>query len=102
VIPLADYLFVAAGLFAIGLWTALRRTNAIMVLMGIELMLNAANLNLVAFARYTAPHPARGFAFALFVLTVAAAEVAVGLAIVMLVVRRRGAVDVNRINLLRG
>lgn len=101
-IPLADYLLVAAGLFAIGLWTCLRRTNAIMILMGIEIMLNAANINLVAFARYTASDPTRGFAFALFLLTVAAAEVAVGLAIVMLVVRRRGAVDVNKVNLLRG
>jgi NAD(P)H-quinone oxidoreductase subunit 4L len=65
-------------------------------------MLNAVNLNLVAFARYTAAVPLRGMVFALFVLAVAAAEAAVGLAIVILVVRRRGAVDVNRINLLQG
>jgi NAD(P)H-quinone oxidoreductase subunit 4L len=101
-IPLLAFLLVAAALFAIGLWTALRRTNAIQILMGIELMLNAVNLNLVAFARYTAPDAMRGLVFALFVLVVAAAEAAVGLAIIITVVRRRGVGDVNQVNLLRG
>jgi NAD(P)H-quinone oxidoreductase subunit 4L len=94
---LIDFLVVAAVLFGMGLWTALRRTNAIQILMG-----NAVNLNLVAFSRFMAGEPTRGFVFALFVLTVAAAEAAVGLAIVVVIVRRRGAVDVNKINLLRG
>jgi NAD(P)H-quinone oxidoreductase subunit 4L len=101
-VALQDFLVVSGLLFAIGLWTALRRTNAILILMGIELMLNAVNLNLVAFARYMPGDAVRGLVFALFVLTVAAAEAAVGLAIIIMVVRRRGVVDVNKVNLLRG
>lgn len=101
-VPLIDYLVLAALIFGLGLWTALRHTNAIMILMGIELMLNAVNVNLVAFSRFTAQVPTRGFVFALFVLVVAAAEAAVGLAIVLMIVRRRGAGDVNKINLMRG
>ena len=101
-VPLVDFLVVAGLLFAIGLWTALRRTNAIMILMGIEMMLNAVNLNLVSFSRYIPADAMRGMVFALFVLTVAAAEAAVGLAIIIMVVRRRGVVDVNKVNLLRG
>ncbi|HVB09027.1 MAG TPA: NADH-quinone oxidoreductase subunit NuoK [Bacillota bacterium] len=102
-VPLQDFLVLAGLLFTIGLWTALRRTNPIQILMGIELMLNGVNLNLVAFARYMpAADQMRGMVFALFVLTVAAAEAAVGLAIIIMVVRRRGVVDVNKVNLLRG
>jgi NAD(P)H-quinone oxidoreductase subunit 4L len=101
-VSLQDFLAVSGLLFAIGLWTALRRTNAILILMGIELMLNAVNLNLVSFARYMPGDAMRGFVFALFVLTVAAAEAAVGLAIIIMVVRRRGLIDVNKFNLLRG
>jgi NAD(P)H-quinone oxidoreductase subunit 4L len=101
-VPLIGFLVVGALLFGLGLWTALKHTNAVLILMGVELMLNAVNLNLVAFSRFTAGVATGGFVFALFVLTVAAAEAAVGLAIVVMIVRRRGAVDVNKINLLRG
>ena len=102
-IPLVAFLVLAALLFCIGLFAALRRANAIMVLMGIELMLNAVNINLVAFSRYAAPaDAARGQAFALFVLAVAAAEAAVGLALVIIVSRRRNTIAVDKIDTLRG
>lgn len=102
-IPLIGYLIVAAAMFCLGAFTALRRTNAIMILMGIELMLNAVNVNLVAFSRFVpVGSGARGQVFALFVLAVAAAEAAVGLAMVIIVSRRRDTIDVDHINLMRG
>lgn len=101
-IPLVGFLIVAAGLFCIGVFTTLRRTNAIMILMGVELMLNAVNVNLVAFSRFLPQGGSRGQVFALFVLAVAAAEAAVGLAMVIVVSRRRDAIDVQKINLMRG
>jgi NADH:ubiquinone oxidoreductase subunit K len=101
--PSASHFFVlAAALFCLGLYAALRRRNAVLILMGIEMMLNAANLNLVAFARYLHPDPAPGQSFAVFVMAVAAAEVAVGLAIVLALARRRKTADVNEINLMGG
>ena len=100
-IPLVAFLLVAAALFCLGLFAALRRSNVIMILMGIELMLNAVNLNLVAFSRYV-PHGAvRGQAFAVFVLVVAAAEAAVGLALAIIVSRRRHGIDVENLTTLR-
>jgi NADH:ubiquinone oxidoreductase subunit K len=101
-VPLNYYLVLGTLLFGIGLFGALKRTNAIMILMSIELMLNAVNINLVAFARYLTPDPTPGFIFAIFIITVAAAEAAVGLAIVLMIVRRQGIIDINRINLLKG
>jgi NADH-quinone oxidoreductase subunit K len=101
-VPLVDFLAVAAALFCIGLFTALRRSNAIMILMGIELMLNAVNVNLVAFSRYLPQNGDRGQAFAAFVLAVAAAEAAVGLALAIIVSRRRGGIDVEGIDLMKG
>lgn len=101
-IPLSYYLVVSTLLFGIGLYGALRRTNAITVLMAIELMLNAVNINLVAFSRYLGADAVRGQVFAVFVITVAAAEAAVGLAIILLVVRKRRTSDVNRVTLLKG
>jgi len=101
-VPLNCYLVLGTLLFGIGLFGALRRTNAIMILMGIELMLNAVNINVVAFARYLTPDPTRGFIFAIFIITVAAAEAAVGLAIVLMIVRRQGIIDINKVNLLKG
>ncbi|MDH7485177.1 MAG: NADH-quinone oxidoreductase subunit NuoK [Anaerolineae bacterium] len=102
VIPLAWYLIVAAALFCIGLYGALARRNAIGILMGIELMLNAVNINLVAFWRYVRPQMLTGQLFAIFVMTVAAAEVAVGLALVIAIYRSRDTVNVEEIDLLRG
>ena len=101
-IPLGYVLGLSALIFAVGLFGALARTNAIMILMSIELMLNSVNLNLVAFSRYVDPAGIRGQVFAIFVMTVAAAEAAVGLAIILEIARRRDVVDLDRINLLKG
>lgn len=98
-----DYLLVSAAIFAIGLAGALVRRNAILVLIGIELMLNAANLNFIAFWRYS-PHPeaATGVMFALFSIGVAAAEAAVGLALIITVYRHFNTTDLGRIDSMRG
>jgi len=101
VIPLSWVLVSAALLFGLGLYGALARTNAVRILIAIELMLNAVNLNLVGFSRYLSPHDVTGQVFALFVITVAAAEAAVGLAIILMIVRQRDVSDVDRINLLK-
>ncbi len=100
-IPLSNYLIVAAGLFSIGLYAVLARKNAIMILMGIELMLNAVNINLVAFWRYLTPEDVSGQVFAAMVFVVAAAEVAVGVALIMTVYRRRDTVSADEINLMK-
>ena len=101
-VELDHYLVVGALLFGIGLYLALAKRNAIGVLMGIELMLNAVNLTLVAFSRFiVAPRPIDGQVFAVFVITVAAAEAAVALALVVAIYRHRQTVDMNRVNLLR-
>jgi len=101
-VGLEHYLVVGALLFAIGIYLALAKRNAIGILMGIELMLNAVNLTLVAFSRFiVAPRPIDGQVFAVFVITVAAAEAAVALALVVAIYRHRQTIDMNRINLLR-
>lgn len=100
-IPLNYYLVLAAALFSIGLYGVLSRRNAIGILMGIELMLNAININLVAFWRYIDPVRLTGQIFAIFVFTVAAAEVAVGLALVIAIYRNRDTVVVEEIDLLK-
>ena len=101
--PLSGYLLVAALLFSIGLAGALTRRNAILVLIGIELMLNAANLNFIAFWRY-GPHAAAGTGviFVLFTIAVAAAEAAVGLALVIALHRHRKSIRLQEANTLRG
>lgn len=102
-IPLSWYLIVAALLFCLGLFGVLSRRNAVAILMSVELMLNAVNINLVAFWRYNiAENPAPvGVAWALFVLTVAAAEAAVGLAMVISVYRSRDSVIAEELDLLK-
>ena len=100
-IPLNWFLVLAAGLFCIGLFGVLSRRNAIGILMGIELMLNAVNINLVAFWRYLNPAQLTGQVFAIFVFAVAAAEVAVGLALVIAIYRNRDTVVVEEIDLLK-
>ena len=100
-IPLSLYLIVAAALFCIGLYGALARRNAIGILMGIELMLNAVNINLVAFWRYITPGALTGQVFAIFVITVAAAEAAVGLALIIAIYRSRDTVIVEDIDLMK-
>lgn len=101
-IPLSWYLALGAILFSVGLYGALARRNAVAVLMGIELMLNAVNINLVAFWRYLTPQVLIGQVFAVFVITVAAAEVALGLALVIAIYRQRRTINVEEINLLKG
>jgi len=101
--PLTGYLLVAALLFAIGLGGALMRRNAILVLIGIELMLNAANLNLIAFWRY-GPHPEQltGVVFAIFSIAVAAAEAAVGLGLVIALYRHTRSVNLDELTRMKG
>lgn len=100
-IPLSWYLLLSAALFSIGLFGVLARRNAIAVLMGVELMLNAVNINLIAFWRYLTPDRSVGLVWAVFVLTVAAAEAAVGLALIISVYRNRDSVIVEELDTLR-
>ena len=101
-VPLWMYLTVAAGLFCIGVFGVLARRNGVAVLMSVELMLNAVNLNLVAFWRYTAPEQIHGMAFAAFVFVIAASEAAVGLAIIISIYRNRHSVIPEEANTLKG
>jgi NAD(P)H-quinone oxidoreductase subunit 4L len=101
-IGIEHVLVVGALLFSIGLYVALSRRNAVGVLMGIELMLNSVNLNLIGFARFSeSPDPITGQVFAVFVITVAAAEAAVALALAVSVYRLRQTIDVDRMNILK-
>jgi NAD(P)H-quinone oxidoreductase subunit 4L len=100
-IPLQAYLALAAVLFCTGVWGLINSRNAVRVLMSIELMLNAVNINLMAFSNYLDGQLIRGQVFSIFVITVAAAEAAVGLAILLSLYRNRETVDMERFNLLR-
>ncbi len=100
-IPLSWYLILAAALFSIGLYGVLARKNAIAILMSVELMLNAVNINLVAFWRYRDVQAVAGQVFALMVFAVAAAEVAIGLALIIAVYRRRKTVVADEIDLMK-
>lgn len=100
-IPLSWYLILAAGIFCVGLYGALARRNALAILMGIELMLNAVNLNLVAFWRYLTPDLISGQVFVLVVLAVAASEAAVGLALIISIYRRRSTIAVEEIDMMK-
>ena len=102
-VPLSWYLIVAAALFCIGLYATLSRRNAIGILMGVELMLNAVNINLVAFWRHVEAvrGTLAGQVFAIIVITVAAAEAAVGLALIIAVYRNRRTVDVTEVDELK-
>ncbi len=92
-------LLFSAALFSIGVYGVLARRNAVMVLMGIELMLNAVNVNLVGFSQLW--QDLAGQVFALFVIAVAAAEVGIGLAIVILIYRNRETIDLSEVSLLK-
>jgi len=100
-IPLSWYLIFAAILFCVGLYGVLVRKNAIAILMGIELMLNSININLIAFWRYRSPDNIAGQAFAIIVFAVAAAEVAVGLALIISIYRRRSSVVADDMNMMK-
>lgn len=101
IIPVSHFVIFSAVLFFIGLYGVLVRRNVIAVLMGIELMLNAANVNLVAFSRYASHSPETGQIFALFIILLAGCAVAVGLAIVLAIYRNRKTVDMDEFNLLK-
>jgi NADH-quinone oxidoreductase subunit K len=101
-IPLTWFLLVGAGLFSMGLYGALARRNAVAVLMGVELLLNAVNINLIAFNRYIVPQQVTGQVFAIFVLAIAAAEAAVGLALIIAIYRSRDSVNLDDLDLLKG
>ena len=100
-IPLSWYLILSAALFSIGLFGVLARRNAIAILLGVVLMLNAVNINLVAFWRYLDPTVMTGQVFAIIVFAVAAAEVAVGLALVISVYRNRKTVVADELDMMK-
>jgi NADH:ubiquinone oxidoreductase subunit K len=100
-IPLSWYLLFAAALFCIGMYGVLARKNAVAILMGIELMLNSVNVNLLAFWRFRTPGLIAGQAFAIIVFAVAAAEVAVGLALIISIYRSRKTIAADEINMLK-
>jgi len=99
-VPINYFLVLSAFLFCTGAYGVLARRNSVLVLMSVELMLNAVNLNLVAFSAQT--HDVSGQVFALFVITIAAAEVGVGLAIVLLIYRNLKSPDLDRVEQLKG
>lgn len=100
-LQLEFFLTVAAVLFCIGIYGIVTSRNAVRVLMSIELLLNAVNLNFLAFSNFLDSDNIRGQVFTVFVITVAAAEAAVGLAIVLAIYRNRDTIDMERFNLLR-
>ena len=100
-VGLEHYLILSAVLFSIGLYGALAKRNAIIILMCIELMLNAVNIAMVAFSRYIVPLQLTGQVFVIFIMVVAAAEVAVGLAIIIAIYRHRETIDATKIDLMK-
>ncbi|HHJ07510.1 MAG TPA: NADH-quinone oxidoreductase subunit NuoK [Anaerolineae bacterium] len=100
-IPLSWWVVSATALFSIGLYGVLSNRNAIAILMSLELMLNAVNINLVAFGRYITPLEVTGQIFAIFVIAIAAAEAAVALAIIIAVYRQRTSINVEKLDSMR-
>ena len=101
-ITLQSYMIIASALFCIGLYNVMTRKNAVAILMGIELILNSANINFVAFNRFISSANLDGHLMALFVIVLAAAEAAVALAIIINLFRNLGTVNVNEANSLKG
>ena len=100
-IGLEQYLLLSAILFSIGLYGALAKRNAVIILMCIEIMLNGVNIAMVAFSRYITPTQLTGQVFTIFILVVAAAEVTVGLAIIISIYRSRETIDSTKLNLMK-
>ena len=100
-VGLTHYLVLSAILFSIGIYGVLAKRNAVVILMCIEIMLNAVNIALIAFSRYVVPVLLTGQIFAIFVMVVAAAEAAVGIAIIMAIYRSRESVDVDKFDLMK-
>ena len=101
-VGLEHYLILSAVLFVIGLYGALSKRNAIVIMMCIEIMLNAVNIAMVAFSRYIVPAALTGQVFAIFIMVVAAAEAAVGLAIIISIYRNRETIETSDIDLMKG
>ena len=101
-VGLTAFLLLAAALFGIGLYCALSKRSAVMVLMGLELMTNAVNINLVAMSRFLTPSALTGQLFAAFVMVVAAAEIGLGLALVLALYRKTRTVELDRLEKLKG
>jgi NADH-quinone oxidoreductase subunit K len=100
-IGLTHYLILSAILFSIGLYGVLAKRNVVIILMCIEIMLNAVNISLVAFSRYITPLALTGQVFAMFVMAVAAAEAAVGIAIIITIYRNRETINVDKFDLTK-
>jgi NADH:ubiquinone oxidoreductase subunit K len=100
-IPLEHFLVLSAILFSLGVYGVLTRRSAVLILMSVELMLNAASINMVAFAAYASPAAFTGIIFAIFIITVAAAELGLALAIILRVFRNRKTANVDEINELK-
>lgn len=100
-VGLEHYLVLSAVLFSIGLYGVLAKRNAVVILMCIEIMLNAVNIALVAFSRYVVPVLLTGQIFAIFVMVVAAAEAVVGIAIIIAIYRNRESIDVDKFDLMK-
>jgi NADH:ubiquinone oxidoreductase subunit K len=100
-ITLAHYIILGAALFGIGVFGILTRRNAIGILMSLELIFNAVNINMVAFSKFMTPEGAYGELFAIFIITVAAAESVLGLAIILAIYRKRAVVNADEMNLLK-
>jgi len=100
-IGLEHYLILSAILFSIGLYGVLAKRNAIVILMSIEIMLNAVNITMVAFSRYIVPSLLTGQVFAIFIMVVAAAEAAVGLAIIIAIYRSRETIESIKFDLMK-
>ncbi len=96
-IPLEHFLVLSAILFSLGIYGVLTRRNAVLILMSVELMLNAASINMVAFAAYTSPERFIGIIFAIFIITIAAAEVGLALAIILRIFRTRRTANVDEV-----
>lgn len=102
IVPLTAYLVVGAILFAIGVYTVIAQRSAVMVLMGIELLLNAVGLNIVAFWRFVRPDDYSAQIFTIIIITIGAVEMAIGLGIMMLIYRQRRTVQVDEFQELKG
>jgi NAD(P)H-quinone oxidoreductase subunit 4L len=100
-IQLEYFLLIAAALFCIGIYGLITSRNAVRVLMSIELLLNAVNINLIGFSNFLDPVDIKGQVFTVFVITIAAAEAAVGLAIILAIYRNRDTIDMEQFNLLK-
>jgi NAD(P)H-quinone oxidoreductase subunit 4L len=100
-VGLQNYLILSAVLFSIGFYGVLVKRNPIAILLCVEIMLNAVNIALAGFSRYITPQQLTGQVFVIFIMVVAAAEAAVGLAIIMAVYRNKGTTDTNKINLMK-